>query len=366
MLVTIDVVEAEAAAVAQEVAVHVCVVAVVHALQQAVALARADVAAHGAAVAHGRCRLQVPLAGVGLRERLVGEHAGGAHLDEVAGEHVLQHAFFRAAEVRAIARAEGLQVGAAGVVTIEAHAPVAGDAAVHLVVEQRAQVLVAEGALLRVVVTHGVARHHRHVLQVALAAFLAHRAVVRVVAHQVLDHARAEVHAGLRADRDAHVVCHLRHARHRQATLGVVLVAVHHHRALAARTQRAELRVPAEVRQVETRGQHGMQEVRARLHLDHLPVYVQLDHAFVSDPVCLLRCPLPFGLLPATCCELPFRLPSLRCSRWLRLPSPCRNAAGSSLSRCAPRTRGGNTSVRSTAARWRRWRAGRTCCPGCR
>ena len=81
-----------------------------------------------------------------------------------------------------VAQAEGVEIAAACVVPIEAHAPVALDAPVHLVVDKRAEVLVAEGPLGDAVAPIGVAGHHRHVLQVALAALVADRAIVRVVA----------------------------------------------------------------------------------------------------------------------------------------------------------------------------------------
>ena len=72
----VDEVAAKTAPVAEEVAVDIGVVAVVNPLQRPVALARQRVAADGAAGADRGRRLQIPLAGVGSGERLVGEDAG--------------------------------------------------------------------------------------------------------------------------------------------------------------------------------------------------------------------------------------------------------------------------------------------------
>src|SRR5690606_11376360 len=191
-VLAVDEAVAEAAAVTQEVVVHRAVEAVLDAADFAVALAGADVAAAGAAMADARGELHVPLAVVALGVGLVGEHAGRADLGEVAGELALQHAVLDTAEVHDVVGAVDAQVGAAGVVLVVAHAAVAGDAAVHLVGDERAEFLVLVGALGEAIAALVVAGHHRHVLQVAVTAFLAHRAVVRVVGHQPLDDAGAE------------------------------------------------------------------------------------------------------------------------------------------------------------------------------
>ena len=197
--------EPEAAAVAEEHLVDVAVEAPLHAAQLAVARRERRRAAEAAVRAHRRRRLQVPLARVAARERLVVEHAGGAHLDEVAAELALERAALGAPEVHLVAQAEHAEVAAAGVVVVEARAAVAGDAAVELVRDERSQVLVLEGPLAAAVAPVAVPRHHRHVLQVALAALVADRAVVRVAEHHELDHLGAEADR-LRVE-DVHPAC---------------------------------------------------------------------------------------------------------------------------------------------------------------
>ena len=269
---------AEPSPVAQEVAVHFRVVAVVDALEVAVAFAREDVAADGAAGTHGGRRLEVPLARVLLAERAVGEYAGRAHLDQVPGELALEDAVLRPAEVHPPAGPERLEVRAARVVAVEADAPVAGDAAVHLVADERSEVLVLPGALGAPVPAADVPRHDGHVLQVALAALLADRAVVRVVLHEPLDHRLAEVLGVRGVDREAHAVAHGSDAGHDEAAAGVFLVGVLDRGALAARPDGAHRGVPAEIREVEVVRERGLEEVLALLDLVADSVYDDVCH----------------------------------------------------------------------------------------
>ncbi len=137
--VAVDELVAVPAAVAQEVAVDLAVEAVADAPQHAVPLAGDRVAAQAAVHADRRGGLEVPLAGVVLLERLVGEDAGGADLHQVAAELAFQRAVRVAAEVDVVVPAQDVEVAPAGVVAVEPHAAVALDAAVHLVVDERAR-----------------------------------------------------------------------------------------------------------------------------------------------------------------------------------------------------------------------------------
>ena len=273
---------AEAAAVTQEVAVDRRVVTVVNALEASVALTGQRIAAHAAAGADRGRRLQVPLAGVVVHQGFVGEYTGGADLHQVAGEGAFQGALPMAAEVDVIVGGECCEVGAAGIVTVEARAAVTGDAAVHLVMNQGAQVLVAVGLLGAAVVTVPVAGHYRHVLQVALAAFGADRAVMGVVHHQRLDHGLPEARGALTGQVEDGAVGHRGHAGHDDAAAGIFLVLVLHHRALPAGADGTHGRVPAEVGQVEAQAQAALQQVTALGHL--VVLAIDLDHRHISAP----------------------------------------------------------------------------------
>src|SRR5690606_33147473 len=158
-------------------------------------------------------------------------------------------------------RREGAKIVAAGIVLIEPHAPIARDAAVHLVVQERAEILIAVRALQAPIAAIVVARHHGHVLQVAFAAFLADRAVVRMVDHQPLDDAGAKVARLGLVVADPEALRRGRHARHHDAAFGVALVAVLLHRALPARADRAHRGMQAEVGQVQAERQAVFEQV---------------------------------------------------------------------------------------------------------
>src|SRR5471032_2273428 len=251
----VDVAIAETATVAQEVLVDRTVEAVFDTTQFAITLARGDVATAGAAMADARRELHVPLTVVALGVSLVGEHTGRADLGEVAGELAFQSAIFNSAEVDVVVSAEHAQVSTTGVVFIEAYAAIAGDAAVHLVSDERAEFLVLVRALGEAITALVVAGHHGHVLQVAVTAFFADRAVVRVVGHQPLDNTGAEGLGLIVVDGDPGVVGGRRHAGHDDTTTGVVLVGVLLDRALATGANAAEGGVPAEIRNVEAQRQ---------------------------------------------------------------------------------------------------------------
>src|SRR5215468_717187 len=178
--------------VAQEVTVHFVVVAVNDAAECPVALAGVRVAAERAVHANRRSKLLVPFARVMMLQGLVGEYTGGTDFDQVATKLILQNAIFAAAEKDLVPRRERVQIGTARVVAVVAHAAVALDAPVHLVIHQWAQVLVSKRALVEFVTPVVVAGHYGHVLQVTLAALVAHRAVMRMIQHQSFNDTGAE------------------------------------------------------------------------------------------------------------------------------------------------------------------------------
>jgi hypothetical protein len=262
-LLAIDEVVAETPAIAEEIAVDLAVIAVDDAPQDALALAGTGVATQAAMDADGRRGLQIPFAHVVAAEGFVGEYAGGTDLHQVAAEFVLQDAVLASPEIDMVMRGEDLEIVAAAIILVETHATIAGDAAVHLVVDERPQVLVAVGALLAPVAAESVAAHFRHVLQMAFAAFLAHRAIVGMVGHQQFDDARAEI-AGLGVlQRDAHPWDDGRHAGHDQTPALVFRVLVLDRRALAAGADRTQGGVPTEIRQIQPQGQTGFEQVLA-------------------------------------------------------------------------------------------------------
>ena len=283
----IDVAIAKAATVTEEVVVEAAVKAVLDAAQLAIALTRADVAAHRTLLADTGGKLHVPLAVVALGVGLVGEDAGGADLHQIAGKLALQGAIFDPAEIDVVVGAIDPEILATGIILVVTDAAIAGDAAVHLVTDEGAQLLILVGALGEAVATAVVAGHHRHVLQVAGAALFTDRTVVGVVGHQPLHHALAKRLCLFILDGDVAAIGGRSHAGHDQPTALVVGILILFDRALAAGANATERRVPAEIGDVQTQRQTGLQQVIRPVYLVLFAVYINSRHT--TSLTCSMR-----------------------------------------------------------------------------
>ena len=215
-------------------------------------------------------------------QRLVGKHAGRANLHQVAGKLAFEHAGFSAAEEHPVARAESGEVGAPGIVLVITHAAVTGDAAVHFMADKRPEVLIFEGGLQSAVAAVAVAHHNRHILKMAFAPFLTHRAVVGMIEHQVFDDGIAKQRRVFRVKGETRALGDRRHTGHDQAPAGVLCAGVLDYRALPAGAHAAHGRVPAEVRHVDMLRQHGLQQVDIGRRLVGHAVNVVSRHQFAS------------------------------------------------------------------------------------
>ena len=275
----VDVAVTETAAVAQEVVVHAAVVTVFDTAQLAIAFARAGVTADAALLANARRELHVPFTVVAFGVRFVGEYAGRAHFHRVAGELAFQRAAFRATEVDVVVRAVHAEVGAVRIVFVVTHAPVAGDAAVHLVRDKRPQLLIIVGALGEAVAAEAVAGHYRHILQVTVTAFFTDRAIVRVVGHQPLDHAFTELLRFTVIDGDEGAVGCRGHTGHHQTAARIFRVLVLLYRTLAASADASQRRMPAKVRNIKAEGKTSLQQVVRSVYLILFAVYMNRSHS---------------------------------------------------------------------------------------
>src|SRR6478735_5339189 len=98
----------------------------------------------------------------------VGKHACGADLYQIPAELVLEDAVFEPPEIHRVAQPERIEVISSGVIPIESDAALALDAAIHLVVHQRPEILIPERALREGIMAGNVTGHHGHILKVAL------------------------------------------------------------------------------------------------------------------------------------------------------------------------------------------------------
>jgi hypothetical protein len=149
----------------------------------------------------------------------------------------------RAAEVNRVLDAEHVQIVSAGIFAIEPHAAVALDATVHLVIQERAEVLIAKRALLEFGCGDSRGRSSPSCPGVAFAAYVAHRAVVRMIQHHAFDDAGAERDRFRIVNGNPRLLLGRRHARHDDfalAVLFVLLVLELFDGALAARAHRSQ------------------------------------------------------------------------------------------------------------------------------
>src|SRR4029077_675032 len=118
----------------------------------------------------------------------------GAQVDDVSRELVVHGALYISTHRHVLAAADHAELLHAGNLFGEAYAAAALDAARHIGGDEGAQAVVRDRALALVVAGNVAAEAHRQVLQLALPALVADRAVERVVDEQ-------ELHGGaLRTD----------------------------------------------------------------------------------------------------------------------------------------------------------------------
>jgi hypothetical protein len=155
------------------------------------------------------------------------------------------------AEEDRIPRGESVQVASTRVVAIVAHAAVALDAPIHLLIHQRTQVLIAKRALVEFITAVVVTRHDGHILQMTLAALIAHGAVMRMIEHEPFDNAGAERGRLGIVDGNARAFRRRSHTGHHNLAVLVLVILELFDGALAAGAHRSQRRMPAEIRQLE-------------------------------------------------------------------------------------------------------------------
>ena len=228
----------------------------------------------------------------GERIRLRGQRADGTDIDEVAlqlrGQRLLQIG----RNLHVLAAAGGAHFRGAGDFGGEADAARALDAAVHRGLDQRAEIFVLDGALVL-----GEARGvdpvaHRLVLQIALAALVADRAIQRVVDQQKFHHAFARLLDHRRTRRDFRRLAlrartTISHAP--GATCDRLRAALHLDQAHPAIAGDRQPLVVAEARNFGAGGLAGLQQRVLRGYIDLFAVDDQFGHfALKSFPACSL------------------------------------------------------------------------------
>ncbi len=231
-----------AVAVGQPALVHRFVVARHGAQHFAATHVQEQVRTHRVVVAQRLARGQLPRAGAEL-EHLVGQRADRADVDDVARQLGGQRLAVEGADLQVLTAVHATQFVGTGNVGGEADAAGALDATGHLGGHQRPHVLVRHHALALVETADRTAIAQRYVLQFALAALIADRAVQRMVDEQELHHRALELQCLLTAGGDLHAVHHRGSAGRRRLRR-----LLHVHQAHAAVGGDRQLLVVAEAR----------------------------------------------------------------------------------------------------------------------
>jgi len=137
-----------------------------------------------------------------------------------------------------------------GAIAVITDAAVTLDTPIHFVIHEWTEVLIAKCSLVELVATILVTRHHRHVLKVAFAAFIAHRTIVGMIQHHSFNDAGSKCGCFRIRNRNACSVGRRGHARHHNLPLLVVFILELFDRALTARSDRAKYGMPTEVGKV--------------------------------------------------------------------------------------------------------------------
>ena len=226
---------------------------------------------HRIVVAQRFARGQFPRTGAEL-EHLVGQRADRADVDDVAGQLGGQRLAIEGTDLQVLTAVHATQLVGTGNVGSEADAAGALDAAGHLGGDQRTHVLVRHHALALVEAADRTAIAQRHVLQLALAALIADRAVQRVVDEQELHHRALELQCLLAAGGDLHAIHHRGGAGRRRLRR-----LLHVDQAHAAVGGDRQLFVVAETRDRNARLVGGLDDHRALRHDQRLAIDLDGD-----------------------------------------------------------------------------------------
>ncbi len=225
--------------------------------------------------------------------RLRGQRADRAKVDHVALQLRGHRAFEIGRDLHVLAAPDRAELGHARDLGREAHAARAMDAAVHDRLDQHADVLVFDRALVLVIARVVDAIGHRLVLQVALAALIADRAVERMVDQQEFHHAFARLlhHRRLGEDhlRRAVLVRHQVLHRHGAGGLRLGRPARHLDQAHAAVAGDREPLVEAEARNLRARRLARLQQRVLGRNVDLGAVDDELGHVSAVPSRCKAR-----------------------------------------------------------------------------
>jgi len=114
----------------------------------------------------------------------VRKDSSGTNFNQISTKFVLKDPVTASAEINPVVYPKDVKVSSSGVIPIKPDTPVALDAAVHLVIYKRPQILIQIGPLFEPISPIYMTGHYRHVLKMTFSAFITDRAIVGMVDHQ--------------------------------------------------------------------------------------------------------------------------------------------------------------------------------------
>ncbi len=249
-------------------------------------------------LANGGRSGKVPFTGIMLFKRLVCKYTRWTYFSQVAAERALQYAILLPAEIHMVMGAKYIQVIASRIIAVKPYAAVTLYTPVHFMMNERSQVLIGIGTFFKFKAPVIMPGHYRHVLQMAVASFIANGAVVRMIGHQPFNYLFPERFCRTIGNGYAQSILHVFHAAHYQAPAAVLLILKYLYRALPACAHTSHGRMPAEIGKIKTKAEAGFKQVFPCFYFIWLVININSRH----DALVLIRTfffpDMPVKILP--------------------------------------------------------------------
>jgi hypothetical protein len=142
-----------------------------------------EVATYATMDAHTVRGKEIPWASVNVTKSFVCKNTRWADIDKVSRKFTFQYTVSYTAEVDAISRSKNAEVLAECIVSIEANASVTRYASIHLVVNERTEILIPPRSFGETIASVIVFSENGHVLQHTFPALVTHWTIVGMIEH---------------------------------------------------------------------------------------------------------------------------------------------------------------------------------------
>lgn len=187
---------------------------------------------------------------------------------------------------------EYVEIPASCIFPIESDTTVALYAAVHLVIYERAEVLVPVSKFRKFIFSINVPGHDRHILKMTFAAFITDWAIMRVVNHEPLDDTCPEFANVVVIYGNPGSISRRGHTRHNYGTPSVFFVPELFYGAHTASANSVHSWMPTEIRNIESQRKTCAQKILSVFDFIGGILYKNSGHPL--SPRTTLLCDVPF------------------------------------------------------------------------